>query len=930
MDTSLLDLLRSTNNEDSKEFSHVTLYGPTKNWTINDASYEKFWVKYCELAEYPEKNKKKLCLAEIPRKHMPVIADLTLKFHPLNNLQNGSEEMYDDDFLLAIVYCYQQIIKETMKVCDSEVELICCVMKAETTVEDNLIVCRIRLQFPYCKLVAQLQNRIIRPLVLKMFRATNVIARLSSQPVNDWDDIVDPLSVEKPIVMYGSSSSMNIPKYVLEYIFPKLSSEEIDKGITGELRVMNLEDTFFPNNHEHPNQGFVTMKMFILEDEDEEEGLNHDFWLPYFLSIYYLKEITLPKNVSPTQTLSIKTGAVASNKKNNKPLQMSYEDEDQNGAEYLTTVFLNMLTTKRANEEHFWLDVGRALFNAFEGDERGLEKWISFSKTGSEFSDDDCKSLYFTFADARLTIKTLAFYAREDSPEEYRKWHEGWYTPYLEKALSLTHTDIATAIYKVYWLDFACGNVAKSTLYYFKNQLWKRLDSGHTLKEFISGEFVSLIENFRIQIAIEMQNSNDKNYRDNAEVVIQKICKLISKLKNRAFKNSVFSECSEKFYIDKFEEYLDTNPDLMGCINCIIECLDKKAIVRSGKCEDYISKTTGVYWRHDYSEKHPAVLKVLSYLGKVFPDKELMEYFGKLIAATLKGRNSDKIFPVHTGKGNNSKSMIKKLIEAAYGDYVITIPTGIFTGGKSDGSPSPAICRGRVAHIAFAQEPNPEEPFRSGALKELTGGDRIYGRLLHENGGEFFPMFTLNLMCNVVPIVNDSGDAMRNRLRLIPYFSSWVKNPPKNPDDQYKERKFLLDPFFEKQIPEMAAAFLWWLVKVMYTKYRLEGTMEPPIVRKATEGYWEENDIYGQFIKENIERAYKIVPSDFKGERPIDEKSFITLSDMYARYKDWFKTNYQFKVPDRQLFKNEMENRVTKCVQRNFYGIKFKVEVANI
>ena len=218
MDVALHDILRKCSSEDCKEYTHITTFGPSAKWCINDHSYETFWKKYCEIAETPEKNNKKLCLAEVQRKHMPIISDLTFKFHPLNSELNDTEP-YDEDFIMAIVHCYQQIIKETLKISESSIELICCVLKSESIIEDNLLICRIRLQFPYCKTVCQIQNRLIRPLVLQMFRQTNVVSRLSSQPVNEWEDIVDPLSVEKPVIMYGSSPTPNAPKLVLEYIF---------------------------------------------------------------------------------------------------------------------------------------------------------------------------------------------------------------------------------------------------------------------------------------------------------------------------------------------------------------------------------------------------------------------------------------------------------------------------------------------------------------------------------------------------------------------------------------------------------------------------------------------------------------------------------------------------------------------------------------
>ena len=902
MDNTLHDLLRTSSNSDSKEYTHTSLYGPNKNWAFNDTGYENFWLKYCEISEEPEKNNKKLCLAEIPRKHMPIISDLTLKFHPLDK----NDDPYEEDFILAIVFCYQQVIKETLNINEEGPELICCVLKSETIMEDNLIVCRIRLQFPYCKTVGQIQNRLIRPLVLQMFRTTNVISRLDSQPVNEWEDIVDPLSVEKPVVMYGSSRSPNTPKLILEYIFPKVLKTDIDDCKT---RVLELSETFYPQNHEQASNGIISLDIF-------GEDFEHDFWLPYFLSIFYLKEITLPKNGNLLKN-SVK-----------KNVKVEFDENDCDDPEYLSSTFLSMLKIKRAEEEHYWLDIGRALYNTFGGEERGLIKWIDFSENSDIYTSEDCKSKYYTFTDSLITIKTLAFYAKEDNYDEYYKWHQTWCLPFIEKATSCCHSDVAQAVYRVYWLDFACSNVSKSTLYYFDKHLWKRLDSGINLKNMISGDFITVLEKFRINIAVDMQDTNDKNFKDSAEIMIQKICSLIKKLKNRTFKNSIYSETCEKFYIEEFEKTMDSNPDLMGCINGIIEVLHKKAVFRKGKPEDFASKSTGIHYRRDLHKRHPLVLKFLNYFRKVYPYKELLEYVGKIYAAALKGRNVDKIFPIHSGKGNNSKSMIKKLLEAAFGDFAITMPTSIFTSNKSGGGPEPAIARSKYAHFAFAQEPDAETPLKSGIIKEMTGGDRFFVRFLNENGGEILPMFTLNLFCNMIPIIPQCDQAIKNRVRCIPYLSTWQKDAPKNPDEQFKQRKFLMDPFFENEIPEMAPALLWWLVEEMYAKYRTEGAYEPEIVKKYTAAYWEENDIYGQFIKENVEKAYKN-----ESENEIDHEVFVSLQALYAQFKNWFKDNYQLKLPDRQIVRNEMESRITKCRQRNFYGIKLKIiknEIADI
>ena len=868
MDVGLLDLLKpkAENNAEQPQATgdhtiatHITTYGPSQMWIVPDPYYVTFWRKYCQVVIDSESGN--LCLAEAKKPHMPIIADLVLKFNARNNTEAPTL-----DFILYLVYCYQQIIRETLKISDSNVELICCVLEAEPDIEDDQIIYKIRLQFPYCKTQASIQNRLIRPLVLQMFRSENIISKLSSQPNNDWEDIVDPLVVEKPVMMYGSSAVPNSNKLRLQYIFGSLTREQIK---TNHVPVMEESNMFFFKTHGHVGSGIVPLENF--PDTDIDPDIDYEFWLPFFLSIHYYDVITLPKQAPPpdpanSKIIKLDTHTRGHNNTRSHSTNSSSfnNEEDKDSPEYLTSVFLSMLSRSRADEEHYWLDIGKCLFKAFNGEDRGLEKWINFSEQSDSHDEQDCTRCYRNFSDVKLSIKTLAFYAREDSPTQYKKWHEEWYKPYLEKATSGTHGDIAEAIYRVYWLEFACSNLSKHTIYHFKNHIWKRLDSGHTLRTMISGEFLSKFEAFRTNVAIQIQNSHDPHFKEQAEFMIQKICKLIAKLKNRAFKNSVFLEAAEKFHIDIFERYLDEDPELMGCLNGIIQCLDTKAVFRDGKPEDYVSRSTGVQWRRDMHEKHEFYVKLMEYLRKVFPDKNLLRHFGKLMGASLKGRNSDKIFPIHTGKGNNSKSILKKLIDLSYGDYVITFPTSTFTANKAGGGADPSLARSRYAHIAFIQEPDAETPLKSGTLKEFTGGDRFFARFLHDNGSEITPMFTLHMMCNVVPIIPQCDQAIKNRVRILPYLSTWSKEAPKSEEDQFDQKVFLLDPFFEKQLPDLIAAFLYFCVK-MYSIYRKEGLVDPEIVTKYTSEYWEDNDLYAQFLKEHIEKAFKITPDDYKG-----------------------------------------------------------------
>lgn len=921
MDSGLLNLLRKNSTKSDNGFTHVTSYGPHAKWFISDTNFENFWIEYCDLVSGVMNGgeNKALCLAEASKKHMPVVADFNLKFYPI---QNTATETYSIDFILEVVYCYQQAMLKVLQIAESCMELICCVLEAPEYMEDNLIVSNFRLHFPYCKTLTSVQSRLIRPLVIQMLRTRNVISRLSHQPVNDWETIIDPLTCEKPLMMYGSSDAPDKPKLDLEYLFHRINEDIID---THQAPVLEIEDVFKLVNHMHVTSGIVSANMFNLVEAEL------DFWLPMLFSTGFWNGITLSKKEVPNKlvksTNSLDIGISRStNTGSSDTLDMEFNPKEN------ADRFLQMLSRDRVEAENYWLDVGRALFGVYEGEDEGLDVWIEFTETSDVHTAEECKVIYPGFYQNPLTLKTLAWYARIDSPQEYQEWHKQWYYISLEKATSGLEVDVAEALYRVYWLEFACNNVGKGSIYQFKKHIWKKLDSGDKLRRYISDNFIVVFEKFRTEISIKIQQSTDNRYKDSAELVIKKTTSLINKLKTRRFKNAVLAESLELFKIDEFDHMLDSDPNIMGLVNGVIETCSKEAVFRDGKPEDYISKSNGLIWRKDLHWKHPLVMKVISWLSKVFPNKALLDYFGKFAGSCLKGRNSDKLFFIMTGDGNNSKSMIKKAFECTFGAYSITFPTAVFTGKRSAGGPDPAVARSKYARVAFAQEPDADAPLKNGFIKEITGGDRFFVRFLNDNGGEIEPMFKLALFCNAIPTFSHAEKAIRTRVRILPYLSNWVENPPKSIDEQFKQRRFKIDVEFEKQIPEMAPAIIWYFVQ-MYAKYKKEGLIEPEIVTKTTKEYWEENDFYQQFITENLEKSYKDVPCTWPSDKPIpvDEEAKITGSQLYSRFRDWFRENYSsMKIPDKPIVTKEMEQRLGKMFRRAWHGIKWKIVLADI
>lgn len=902
MDGDLYDLLRRTRSEDLQSgirgykgqenlpFTHISFYGPHARWQIKTSKLTEFWSGYCDIVYEGIGN---YSLAERALDHMPIIAECTFRFLP-----RGDLNLYQDDFILSMVYCYQEAILELLNISDSRIELICVVLEAEKNwMQDNHVFTSLRLQFPYCRTETHFQIRQLRSRVIELLRTNNVVKLLQGQPVNDWEAIIDPIAPQEPILMYKSTPTIDRPKMILNHMFGPVTKEHIEEK-TGEM--IELGQVFTPSNHTHVQQGAVSATIFSGDFDIE-------YWIPMFLSIHYWNGITSPKQSIDAGITKIMSPKLPT------PITTAIEsDSDIEIAEQL----LPMLNRDRVEEDSYWMDIGRALFNSDIGGEKGLNKWISFTECSDNHSEEECRELYPGFYDNRLTVKTIAWYAQEDSPKAYKEWHKDWCIPSMIKAASCLHSDVAQALYRVYWLDYKCSSMNNHQFWLFKNHRWIRVDHGIDLRKNISSDFLNRFETLRTDFSQQIQESTDEGFKNSAEITMKKLMTLISKLKTVTFKTNLMKEVAELFYDGQFEKIIDTNPDILGMLNGVIETVEDQAIFRPGKPEDFVSMCTGLPYIEEMTWKHSLVERLLKWINQVFPDDELREYFLKIAASCLRGRNSDKIFPIWTGEGDNSKSMVVKLFESTFGSYCAPFPTSLFTQkrGQSSG-PTPEIAQAKGARVAIAKEPDDEETLKGGIVKEFTGGDTMPWRDMYQKTERGVIMFKLFFMCNKIPVIPNNGKAMKNRTLIVPFLSTWVSDPPESEEEQYKLRLFKKDPFFERKIPELAKAFIWVLVQY-YPRYKRESLGAPKIIEETTQEYWRENDIYENFIHECVTRATN-------DEGNVDVNASLLHADLYRQFKSWFKETYPgAKIPESPSVRHEFVRILGKQHKHRWHGIR--------
>ena len=921
MDPQLQELLRTTRNAPGEKSQHsfVTYYGPSMNFTIKPNKLTDFWQGYCQTITRDDEN---YGFGEKLPTHCPVTARFTLKFQ--NSDSSGEEKkIYPLSFLLCLVQCMQQAIIDTLEVTYTSGEnceqLICAVQESdqpriETTPSGDFLIMQLQLQFPYCKDDLSHQRTTLRYKIIEHFRKINIMNHLSHAPVGDWDTIMEVLGDSIPL--YRSTTRSEIPKLTLNYIFGPVPADVTN------IPALTLSDVFHYMRHIHVESGEIKASLF-----NGEYDLDH--WTPLFLSMNYCRQVTPHREIQailrPRERPQESPGG--------RPFSgdISEENDIQKAERFLHMMRDNPL---RVTEENYWRDIGKALHRCSKGGEDGLQAWIGFTERHDR-DPDECRMLYYTpeFQNSRLTIRTLAWFAREDAPmlagqdnphiTEYTEWHRLWCIPWMSKATSCRHAHVGEAFYRVYWLSHINSTATNSGWYAFRNHVWNPDVQGNILQGYLIKEFANMFSRLSRECRKRYEESEDANDRDREQNQAKKYEEVVGKLGMLPYQKSILGQCCQMFYTEDFNKYLDTNPCTIGMSNCVIEVCNGHSYVRPGKPEDYIKMSTHLRYpepKENMSYTHPSYLKLNQWLSQVFVDSSLKHHFLKICASLLRGRNAEKRFHVWTGSGNNSKSMIVKLLQIAFGSYCVDFPMALLTGkaGSSSG-PNPELAQSRGAHIAVLAEPDEEEKMKGGTIKRYTGGDRFFARMCNENGGSIEAMFKTILMCNDIPPIPSGGQAVRNRLSALPFLSKWVENPPETEEEQKKQRRFLLDPFFEDNIPSLAPAFMFLLVQY-YPIYIREGIIDPQIVKDTTEQYWRENDPYQNFHEEMVVEA-KIRGAT--GEESIDMGASLTFTDLFGAFKSYYRDHYPgAPMPNSTQAKSHFEKRMGLQRNRRWFGVR--------
>lgn len=290
----------------------------------------------------------------------------------------------------------------------------------------------------------------------------------------------------------------------------------------------------------------------------------------------------------------------------------------------------------------------------------------------------------------------------------------------------------------------------------------------------------------------------------------------------------------------------------LGLINGLLDL--RTGVLRDYRPNDYVTKSGGVAFVETATcpQWEAFLLKSFNH------DTEMVNYLARVIGYTLSGSTEAQCLWLHYGAGSNGKSTFMNVLSALMGDYATTANASTIMS-KPTSNISNDVARLKGARLVSINELEESKKLAEAEIKNMTGGEALTARYLHQEFITFYPQFKLHLTSNYKPSVYDNSHGLWRRINLINW-SVIVKEA-----DQDKQ-------LFDKLKNELSGVLNWALAGLQ--DYLKNGLQTPQRVLNDTAEFRTEMDSIGQFIE-----TYCYVDCEARGK----------VSELYAKYSEWAK-----------------------------------------
>lgn len=376
--------------------------------------------------------------------------------------------------------------------------------------------------------------------------------------------------------------------------------------------------------------------------------------------------------------------------------------------------------------------------------------------------------------------------------------------------------------------------------------------------------------------------------------------KFIDKMGDRRMRDRILKDATGELHI--YAEEFDANPYLINCKNGTYDLRNFTFYEHNPK--DFLTMQTNFSHTVD---RDVSCKRWEKFIDEVtLGDKDKADFLQRSLGYSLLGMSNEEcMFILHGKTTRNGKSTLLNTIETMLGDYARVAPVGLICKGDRQHNPesaSPTLASLKGKRFVTMAESNEYGKLDEEKIKQLTGGEDITARHLHQAPISYRPQFTLWLSCNDLPSVTDQSLFASERIKVIEF------NKHFKPEEQ--------DVHLKRELckQENMRGIFMWLVRG-YIKYKANGLKMSDSLRSVVVQYRESNDMVLQFFNERCERA--------EGEK-------IKAKDLYQAFKVWAKSNGEFVLSARK-FNAELDRHSEFFDYKGrtggmlvYYGIKLK------
>lgn len=540
---------------------------------------------------------------------------------------------------------------------------------------------------------------------------------------------------------------------------------------------------------------------------------------------------------------------------------------------------LNIQRHVKPHSYPLWSQLGWAISNVGRTGKylnKARDLFDTISRRSSAYSEDSVLDVldHARTDGARLGFRYILDMLKEDNPQLYKDYTMTVKPPTtnnpLEKAIYdclefVTNSSIASVFVTKHGKEFVWLSGGKH-FYWFDGTHWRLQKDSHVAWNLLTS---SLSESFH-KARLEIQNTLDvadktkeslmTKYRDNAIIVL---AHLGDTVKKRQVLTEIAMRLSDPAIVDK----MDKNRDLLCFTDKVVDLRTKE--IRDGRHDDYLTISTGYPYPASDMRYVPDILE---YFKRVLPDEDEREYFLDQQAQRLSGHLHGQTVHLYTGSGGNGKSLtFQSLLKLVWGKYYQTLPVTVITSRRSaPGQATPELARICNCRRLVCVEPEDDAKINVSLIKQLSGGDEQEVRALYGDMVNFEPQFKVDILCNKMIAIDGSDGGARRRIRAQHWpskFSSEFREPNYETNEYPAERTEIMTTRFGEWRDDLMLFFI--------NRYRPDYIENAPLnIRKFTEEYMDENNIYAHFCSQFVEAS-------------SDKGAYFTLKNAKSKWSDF-------------------------------------------